>query len=177
MPEQLQRQMSKAAGTAAGEAVEQAIAKHQQESAPAETAEEAPPAEERKTEILWYFVPLTDGGRPLNAVAQEVTSEKGKATYVFRLMEPERFASLSGRALEEAVGAAISRLNRALLALNFRREPIYLPEEQIAQGRYERYRVALRKLDYLRWAREAFLGRAIHNETWERQLLDAARRA
>jgi hypothetical protein len=177
MLEQLQGQMTEAAGAAAAEAVQRSMAQQQQGPAAAEAAEEAPVGEERKTEILWNFVPLVDGGRPLNAVAQEVTSEEGKATYVFRLMEPERFASLSGPELEEAVGSAISRLNRALLALNFRREPIYLPEEQITQGRFDRYRVALRKLDHLRWAREAFLGRAIHNETWERQLLDAARRA
>lgn len=184
--EQMQGQMSQAAARAAAEAVEEAMAEHQaavpaEAPAPAETQAEAAPdaAQEadRKTEVLWYFVPLSDGGRPLNAVAQEVTSEGGKATYVFRLMEPERFASLTGQALEEAVGAAIVRLNRALLTLNFRREPIYLTEDQITQGTYGRYRVALRKLDYLRWARDAFLGRAIHNETWEQQLLRAAAQA
>ena len=31
------------------------------------------------------------------------------------------------------------------------------------------YRVALRRLDYLQWIRQAFLGRAIHNHFWEQQ--------
>ena len=39
---------------------------------------------------------------------------------------------------------------------------------------HTRYRAALRKLDYLQWARSAFLGRAIHNTTWQQQLLDLA---
>jgi hypothetical protein len=130
--------------------------------------------------ILWFFVPLADGARPLNAVAQEITSEKGHATYVFRLMPPEQFETARAAgdaALAGAVTAAIARLNRALLTLNFRREPIYLTDDQIATGRWARYRAAVRKLDYLQWARAAFIGRAIHNTTWEQQLLDLAKQA
>ncbi len=121
---------------------------------------------------LWYFTPLAREGRPINAVAQEVTSESGHATYLYRLMDQTRFDSLSGEALADAVGEAIARLNRALLTLNFRREPIYLPDDQITQGRYTRYAVALRKLEYLQWARRAFLGRAIHKDdaTWRSNL-------
>ena len=134
----------------------------------------------RDRTILWFFVPLADGDRPLNAVAQEITSEKGHATYVFRLMPPEQFEtarSAGDAALAGAVTAAIARLNRALLTLNFRREPIYLTDEQIATGRWARYRAAVRKLDYLQWARAAFVGRAIHNSTWEQQLLELAKQA
>ena len=124
---------------------------------------------------LWYFCPLAPEGRPVNAVAQEVTSEGGHATYVFRLMERDRWASLDGQALADEVATSIARLNRALLTLNFRREPIYLPEDQLEEGRHARYRVALRKLDYLRWARGAFLGRAIHTSeaAWKSQLEEA----
>ncbi len=134
----------------------------------------------RDRTILWFFIPLADGERPLNAVAQEITSEKGHATYVFRLMPPEQFETArqaGDAALAGAVTAAIARLNRALLTLNFRREPIYLTDDQIATGRWARYRAAVRKLDYLQWARTAFLGRAIHNTTWEQQLLDLAKQA
>ena len=135
--------------------------------------------QEEQPTRLWYFCPLVTDGRPINAVAQEVTSEPGHATYVFRLMEPERFGSLSGDALAEEAGAAVARLNRALLTLNFRREPIYLPDEEIEQGRYTRYKVAVRKLDYLKWTRQSFLGRAIHKDeaTWRSQLDQAIARA
>ena len=130
-----------------------------------------------KVSDLWYFCPLTADGRPANAVAQEVTSETGHATYVFRLLPPERFAQLSGDVLADEVERAIARLNRALLLLNFRREPLYAREEEMQTGRFARYRVALRKLDYLRWAREALLGRAVHNATWEEQVAELAAKA
>jgi len=136
-----------------------------------------PPIGQEPTTDLWYFCPLAPDGRPVNAVAQEVASGSGHATYLFRLMEPDRFASLSGEALAEEVGRSIARLNRALLQLNFRREPIYLPEEQIQQGPFGRYRVALRKLDHLRWARKAFLGRAVHNASWPAQVEAAVGRS
>jgi hypothetical protein len=134
----------------------------------------------RDRTILWFFTPLARDGRPANAVAQEITSEQGHATYVFRLMEPGDFAAAEAAgdgSLADAVGAAVARLNRALLTLNFRREPIYLPDEQIATGRYARYRAAMRRLDSLQSTRKAFLGRAIHNATWEQQLLDLLAKA
>ncbi len=65
-------------------------------------------------------------------------------------MPTDRFALLEGEALAKEVAAGIRRLNRALLTLNFRREPIYLPDEQLQQGRHARYLVAVRRLDYLR---------------------------
>jgi len=130
--------------------------------------------------VMWFFTPLAEGGTPVNAAAQEITSERGHATYMFRLMAPEQFeaARVAGEAaVAGAVAEGVARLNRALLTLNFRREPIYLTDEQIATGRYAKYRVALRKLDYLQWTRTAFLGRAIHNATWEQQLRDLVARA
>jgi hypothetical protein len=196
---QMGEQMSGAAGAAASEASRSAVAEamaqmagsqqQQQQGQPATGSEEAaateaaagPDGDEgRDATIQWFFTPLADGGRPLNAVAQEVTSEQGHATYVFRLMPAEEFEAARSDGedpLADAVTAAVARLNRALLTLNFRREPIYLTDDQVATGRYARYRAALRKLDYLQWARAAFLGRAIHNATWEQQLLDLAAKA
>jgi hypothetical protein len=142
-----------------------------------ETTEEPPPAPPGEVTDLWYFCPLQEGGRPINVVAQEVASASGHATYLFRLLPPDRFAALAGDELAAEVARSIRSLNRALLQLNFRREPIYLPEDQIADGPYARYRVALRKLDYLRSAREAFLGRAVHNASWEDQVRETAARA
>jgi hypothetical protein len=114
-------------------------------------------AEERP--VMWFFCPLEG-----KAVAHEIASEEGHATYLYRLDPADPRGS-------------IARLNRALLTLNFRREPIYAPTEEIESGRFQQYRVALRKLDYLRFTREAFLGRALHNETWREQLREALARA
>ena len=117
----------------------------------------------------WFFCPLSRDGAPINAVAQEVTSEAGHATYFFRLLEPASFAALKGEDLAVAVSKSLMRLNRGLATLNFRRQPIYLSEDAIQQGAFAMYRVALRRLDYLQWIRQAFLGRAIHNDSWEQQ--------
>ena len=141
-------------------------------------AEKEGPAEEPAAEPpqtrMWFFCPLG-----VNAVAQEVTSEESHATYLFRLMEPPAFSRLAGQDLAVAVARSIARLNRALLALNLRREPIYLPEERLSAGEDSRYRVALRKLPYLRDARAAFLGRAAHTsaDAWRRQVDEALARA
>jgi hypothetical protein len=114
-------------------------------------------AEERP--VMWFFCPLEG-----KAVAHEIASEEGHATYLYRIDPSDQRGS-------------IARLNRALLTLNFRREPIYASAEEIESGRFQQYRVALRKLDHLRLAREAFLGRALHNETWREQLQQSLARA
>ncbi|MDQ2982598.1 MAG: hypothetical protein M3R70_01550 [Actinomycetota bacterium] len=127
--------------------------------------------------VLWFFCPLGRDGKPVNAVAHEITSEQGHATYLYRPVEAERWPQLADAEIADAVRAGVTRINRAILTLNFRREPIYAPAEEIENGRYSRYRVALRKLDYLRFTRDALLGRAIHNESWAKQVDDAVARA
>lgn len=168
------------AGDAMQQLLGQAMAGQAGRTEAPEGEPEEPPAEQ-KTSIQWYFVPLADdGGAPINAVAQEVTSEQGHATYVFRLLEPERWDEASkagGDALADAVAGGIARLNRALLTLNFRREPILATDDEIATGRFARYRVAVRHLDHLRWARRSYLGRATHTDSWEQQVREAAAKA
>ncbi len=132
-----------------------------------------PPPETGRLADLWYFCPLARAGKPVNLLAQEVVSDSGHATYLFRIMEPAGFGSTSEGGMQEKVAHGIARLNRALLLLNFRREPIYLSEEEIATGPYARYKVALRKLDYLRWVRSAYVGRVIHNESWADEISKA----
>jgi hypothetical protein len=67
----------------------------------------------------------------------------------------------------------VASVSRAMVALSFKREPIYLEDEALATGRYARYRLALRLSAPLRSARASFLGRAVHGPSWKRQL-DAA---
>ena len=122
----------------------------------AEPGEEPPPPAQGDNH-LWFFAPVLEKG---NAIAHEITSEEGHATYLYRTARDE-------------VARSMARINRAILTLNFRREPIYASEEEIQTGKFSRYRVALRSLDYLRFARERFLGRAIHNASWAQQIDDA----
>jgi hypothetical protein len=75
-------------------------------------------------------------------VAVEGTGEQARATYVFRC-------------------ADVDRLNVALLAINFRRDALHLPEERLG-----RWRLAVRTLEVVRWARTALVARIPHDGAW-----------
>jgi hypothetical protein len=94
--------------------------------------------------FFWYFFPLANG-----LAAWEATTGSGRATYLFRAPSP--------------AGTAIARLTRGLALVNFRREPVYLPDASLEQqARYHRYAIGARKLPELRDLRAAFVGRAAH---------------
>lgn len=127
--------------------------------------------------LYWFFLPLaTQPGAqaPANVVAWESTSHSGRATYFFRILpdnqagklnDPENYSGL--------LESAVYRLNRALVLLNFRREPIYLPDDSLeTQNRYRRYAIACRKIPVLRELRASYIGRAVHTspEGWQKQL-------
>jgi len=128
------------------------------------TADDGEPAEAegKKDEpalFFWFFFPLP-GGR----VAWESTTGTGRATYVFDAPPP--------------VEEAIAHLTRGLALVNFRREPVYLPDDSLEQQqRFRKYAIGCRKLPELRALRAAFRGRAIHTslEAWTAQV-DAAGR-
>lgn len=110
------------------------------------------PAQAGLPYTAWFLVARPEAKK----VVLEVTSEPGHATYVFRVSDDT-----------EHDARAISR---ALVALNFAREPIYLPLDKLETGVRRRYQLALRKLPYLGALREQFVGRAIHDDRWAAQL-------
>jgi hypothetical protein len=126
--------------------------------------------------LHWFFFPLArqGGARLANLVAWEATSRSGRATYFFRLVPSEQASLLDDSAQSRALlDAAIRQLNRGLVLLNFRREPIYLSDEKLElQPRFRRYAIACRKLPELRRLRTSFLGRAIHTspQAWQMQV-------
>jgi hypothetical protein len=134
-------------------------------------------AEEEAQPILhWFFLLLAakPGAKfPNNLVAWEATSRSGRATYFFRLVPPEQAAQLQDASKSAAlIETAIRQLNRAIVLLNFRREPIYLPDDSLLlQPRFRRYAIACRKLPELVRLRSSFLGRAIHTTpaAWQKQ--------
>jgi len=149
---------------------------HDSSEEPAEEAGSEKREEEQPT-LHWFFFPLaaTPGAAQIgNIVAWEATSKTGRATYFFRLLPPEQASALADPATASAaVDAAIRQLNRALVLLNFRREPIYLSDDKLEmQPQYRRYAIGCRKIPELRRLRESFLGRAIHTspEAWQKQV-------
>lgn len=139
---------------------------------------EAPVEDGKSGDVLhWFFFPLgaeNAAGARASVIAWEATSRSGRATYCFR-MPPAEDISRSQDASRDPfrVDAAVHRLNRGIALLNFRREPIYLPDDSLElQPRFRRYAIAARKIPVLRELRNQFLGRAIHTtpEAWRKQL-------
>jgi hypothetical protein len=104
--------------------------------------------------FFWFFFPL-----PGNLCAWEATTGTGRATYLFR----------TGPDLPQSV----RQLTRGLALINFRREPVYLPDTSLEQQpKFHRYMIGARKLPDLRALRAAYTGRAVHSsvEDWMQQL-------
>jgi hypothetical protein len=130
---------------------------------------------EGEDEILhWFIFPVRSPGAEFPEIgAWEATSRSGRATYFFRLLGADEARRLEPGPAAAALDSAIRRLNRGLLLLNFRREPIYLSDDSLEmQPRYRRYAIACRKIPALRDLRASFLGRAIHTslQTWQQQV-------
>jgi len=106
--------------------------------------------------FFWFFFPI----RSANLVAWEAVTGSGRATYFFGLPP------------NSDIEEHIQRLTRALALINFRREPIYLPDRSLEeQPRFQRYSIAARKIPDLRTLRAAYVGRAIHSsfDAWKSQ--------
>ena len=85
----------------------------------------------------------------------------------------DRAARLTSSTPRRRWSKSIARLTRGLALVNFRREPVYLPDESLErQPRFRRYAIGCRKLPDLRLLRAAFRGRAIHTplEAWTAQV-------
>ena len=128
-------------------------------------------------EYIWFLIPiyaLRDAG---NAVAMEATSTEGggKATYFFRIVSRKDYPNFKNiEDLHKEIDNFIKRMNRAMLAINFRREPIYLPDERLEEPQYQKYKFAIAKIPALRELRELFIGRVIHRtpEQWKNDVMD-----
>ena len=131
-------------------------------------------------DYIWFLVPIydRDPARPGNAVVMEAVSGEatGRATYCFRLTPRWEYPQLAEDPglLQSRADDFIRRLNRCMLNISFRREPIYLPEERLAQPRYSRYRVAAQILPELRLLRRHFVGRVIYSslQQWQQNLME-----
>ena len=114
--------------------------------------------------LFWYLFPIAAGSSTATHLAWEATSREGRATYVFRL---------EGGGGAGSTRDAAASVNRGLVALNFRRAPIYLTDRTLASDvRYRHYAIATRRVPELRAVRDRFGGRAIHTglAPWTRQL-------
>lgn len=110
-------------------------------------------------EYIWFLVPIySEKGGDFLAMEAASTIEGGsKATYFFKTAEEKNMDDL------------IKKINRCMLAINFRREPIYLSDEDLEKPDYSRYKIAIGKIPELKLLRQLFAGRVAHTspENWK----------
>ena len=134
-------------------------------------------------EAMTFIIPEAPaGGGEIAASNEEETGFEtgGRATYVFRIIDRAQFAEgyksgggkQSGRlndAIDSEYNDFIKKINSCMLAINFRREPIYFTDEQLKDNKNISYRYAVAMIPELAWLRDNFIGRIIHKDISEWQ--------
>jgi hypothetical protein len=91
------------------------------------------------------------------------------ATYFFRTMGRKEYAQTKDEDLIIELENFIKNINHSMIDVNFRREPIFLSENQLDSTKYVQYRFAIARIPSLRMLRSLFIGRVIHSspEQWK----------
>ncbi|MCL2882551.1 MAG: hypothetical protein FWF45_06685 [Coriobacteriia bacterium] len=109
-------------------------------------------AGEQEENILWFIAPSKT--KPAAAVEFAVDEDAAAATFIYNTSaDSESF---------------VRRLNRAIEAIDFHREVISMPDDQLGSAENSPYRMAVKRTASLRFARENLAGRVIHSspESW-----------
>jgi hypothetical protein len=129
-------------------------------------------------EYLWFLMPVycDKPKEPGNAIAMESFSEEneGKATYFFKLAGRKKYGGMAIEDLHIEADRALEAINRCMIAINFRREPVYLPEERLEEPAYQKYIYAIQRIPELKTLRESYIGRVIHAspEQWKKDVTE-----
>jgi hypothetical protein len=91
------------------------------------------------------------------------TPASGKATYFFRMKPRSAYALAKEEEMSRELENFIKNVNRCMIDINFRREPIFLTEDELDNPRYVQYRFAVAKIPSLKTLRNLFIGRVIHS--------------
>jgi hypothetical protein len=136
-------------------------------------------------EYIWFLMPIysigeKDHGNALAMEATGTTGEEivGKATYFFRLVSRRDYPNYTTlEKLDEETDRFIKTINRCMLDINFRREPIYLPDERIEEPAYFKYKIATQRIPSLKLLRSLYIGRVIHAspEQWKTDVMNLLR--
>ena len=91
------------------------------------------------------------------------------ATYLLKTKKQELNALKKDEDPSSELSPFLKTINRAMIEINFRREPIYLTENQLESTEYTQYRFAIAKIPSLKILRDLFIGRVIHasKEQWK----------
>ncbi len=128
-------------------------------------------------DYIWFLVPIysVDEDSIGNVLAMEACplgEDNGMATYLFQIFNQEKYESFEDlNEMKSEIEDFIREVNRCMLDINFRREPIYLNEEKLEEPQYSQYKFAIKHIPSLELLRDQFLGRVIHSKKWGKNLL------
>jgi hypothetical protein len=114
----------------------------------------------------------TEGSNIELSTEETESTTGGKATYFFRIMGRRDYAQITEEQLRVRLEDFLGNINRCMVDINFRREPIFLSEEKLDSPKYAQYRFAVNKLPSLRILRNQLIGRVIHSsfDQWQRDV-------
>jgi hypothetical protein len=116
--------------------------------------------EERLTETM-HPEPAEEGSE--QSPNEDQTPETAGATYFFRPMGRKDYAQAKDEDLIRELENFTRNINRCMIDINFRREPIILSETQLENTKYIQYRFAIAQVPSLRILRSLLIGRVIHS--------------
>ncbi|MCL5069972.1 MAG: hypothetical protein M1308_03630, partial [Actinobacteria bacterium] len=87
----------------------------------------------------------------------------GKATYFFKILNRTDYSNLQNlKNLESEIDGLIKKINKAMISINFRREPVYIEDDDLYDPKNVKYKFAIAKIPELRELRARFIGRVMH---------------
>jgi hypothetical protein len=116
-----------------------------------------------------------DTALPGNAIVLEASTSdgSGRATYFFRVFPRRDYRDGPVAEMLEKQSVQVAEfINRALITINFRREPIYISADQLKETRFKHYQFSINRIPELRELRERFIGRVMHHslEQWQQDV-------
>ncbi|MCL6088108.1 MAG: hypothetical protein M1475_06815 [Actinobacteria bacterium] len=97
----------------------------------------------------------------------------GKATYLFKIFNRANYLNSENPANSELeIDRLIKKINKAMISINFRREPIYIEDDDLYDPKNVKYKFAVVKIPELRDLRARFIGRAFHlnMQSWKNRI-------
>jgi hypothetical protein len=108
----------------------------------------------------------------INTEAEQTTKESegetesqkgGKATYFFSILNRSNYLNATQENLQAELENFMKNIERSMIDINFRRDIIYLPDDQLENPKYVHYRFAIAKIPSLTILRNQFIGRVVHS--------------
>ena len=115
-------------------------------------------AGENEKDILWFIVQ----GKKIGTACVELalSEETSAATYLYRF--------------DGSWDVFSKNLNRAMEAINFKREAVSLSFEELKKVQYSNYAMAEKRTQALKFVRKCYAGRVVHSnlESWKKEISD-----